>query len=75
MLRTLTINLIKCRRIKFAESFFSKYKYSSVSGIRQSKNISPNTRVNGQYLTKNTNSKFKKSFKTTNYIGSFIIFY
>lgn len=52
MLRTLTINLIKCRRIEFAESFISKYKFGSLSKTHQPKNLSPIT-VNGQYLAEN----------------------
>lgn len=55
MLRTLTINLIRCRRIKFAESFSTKYKYSSVSRTHQSKKLAPIT-VNGQYLAENTDN-------------------
>lgn len=52
MLRTLTINVIKCRHIYSAESFISKYKknFSGVAAF-QSKTTQPAKVVNGQYPT------------------------
>lgn len=48
MFRNITVNLSKCRHMKFADSFISKYnKFSSGT---QKKFIQPVKSINGQYL-------------------------
>lgn len=50
MLRTLTINLAKCRRFKYADSYYNiNKKRQLASGISQAKFVTPAKLVNGLY--------------------------